>query len=369
MSSKLERAAFAFAQSIRTKFANSVNGPNAQAWATLAPAQQRIVLALVEDAVSNGYAQAYPWLLEAYEAELTARASAVVFPDAALEQATNMVNLGHAGKRDFAAFTIVRNEPFFLELWCSYYGAAFGHDNLYVLDNGTDDDSVVQAKAKFPLINVVSVPSERVADWAWCTNVVKCFQRIYLWGHRVVVFADVDEYLIPETGETLRRYCEQFLASDRDYARAKGWGVVHQVDNEPILVDQHDVLRHRDVAWRAPQYDKTLISKVPLDWAKGSHTIYVNGTKLGDDPVEHDLAMVHLRDVDVNLFFEQCIRRAKLLGPDYQTTSFHGAATIELVRKYFRTRKPLWNAGDSAYTNEQRIVPETWKQALFIRPN
>jgi len=327
MSAKLERAAFAFAQSIRTKFADSVKGPNANAWATLAPAQQRIVLALVEDAVSNGHAQAYPWLKETYEADVVARDSAVVFPDAALEQAANMVNLGHTGKRDFAAFTIVRNEPFFLELWCSYYGTAFGYDNLYVLDNGTDDDSVLRAKANFPRINVVSVPSERVADWAWCTNVVKCFQRIYLRGHRVVVFADADEYLVPETGDNLRQYCDMFLASERDYVRAKGWGVVHQVDSEPVLENTCDVLRHRLKAWRAPQYDKTLISKVPLDWAKGSHTIYVNGRKMGDAPVDEELALVHLRDVDL-------------------------------------ARRQPWHPTFTDHADQYRVVSNVWRKAL-----
>lgn len=360
MSTKLERAAFLLAQSIRTQFADSVKGQFASEWQKLSPHQQQVVLGLVEDAVNSGHAQAYPWLLSAYEADLAAQSSFISFPDAAVDWSAKMVSRSRQG---FAAFTIVRNEPFFLNLWCSYYAAAFGEDNLFVLDNSTDDGSVEAAKRKYPSVNVVSVPNDRAADWGWCTNVVKCFQRIFLRGYKVVVFSDSDEYLVPETGN-LRTYCEQFLASTRNYVRSQGWGIVHQPDAEPPLSDPRDVLKNRSHAWRAPLYDKTLISKVPLEWAKGSHTIYVGGKKVSNDLPDPELTLVHLRDVDANLILNQSLKRAQSVEPARRLASFHAAEDMEQVRTYLKTRCPPWSGGQPEYTDEHRDVPEVWKRLL-----
>lgn len=366
MSLKLEKAAVAFAQSIRTQFANNVNHKFVNEWKQLSVHQQRIVLALVEDAVVNGHAQAYPWLLQAYEADLSTQDNVVSLPDALIDQAAKLVAIAETGKLQMCAFTIVRNEPFFLHLWCSYYGREFGDNNLFILDNGTDDGSVEEIRRLFPNINIVSVPSEKIMNWVWCTNVVKCFQRILLHGYYMTVFSDSDEYLVPENGRGLKSYCEEFLASERDYVRAQGWGIVHDPDREPALVGLVNVLSSRHNAWRAKQYDKTLIAKVPLNWAKGSHTIYVNGQKLSNDPVSEDLSLLHLRDVDANVFFAHCMNYARLAGETYKSKSMHAASDIQQVKQYLRTRLAPWNTELREYTEERREISDLWRRSLQV---
>lgn len=364
MTAKLERAAYSFAQAIRGRFSDNVNVRFTEEWKTLNVQQQCLVLALVEDAVANGYRDAYPWLLSSYEADVASHSNVITFPDAIIDQAARFVELGRVGKRDFGAFTIVRDEPFFLLLWCSYYSRAFGEENLYVLDNSTSDGSVETAKRLFPRINIIDVPNDNAMNWAWCTNIVKCFQRIFLRGYNVVVFSDADEYLVPEDGHGLRTYCERFLASDDQYVRATGWGVVHQVETEPLVVTEDSILDFRTIAYRTSNYDKTLISKIPLEWAKGNHTIYIDGKKLSDDPIDLNLSLVHLRDFDSNIFFNHCQARAKIAGSAYQVASIHGASNLQQVKNYLRTLVPSWGVGTKEYSDETKNVSEVWKNAF-----
>jgi len=273
-----------------------------------------------------------------------------------------------ADKKPFAAFTIVRNEPFFLPIWCSYYVRAFGEENIYVLDNSTSDASIERVRGRWPKINIKSVPSAQANAWAWTTDVVKSFQASALKAHDVVVYADADEFLIPKFTD-LHSYCEIFRSSDRQYVRACGWGVIQNIDKEHQVDVTGPVLQDRREAWRTPRYDKTLISKIPLPWAKGLHTIYdASGHKMSDDPVDHDMSLVHLRDVDLTLLHQRSLERSKMVPylDQYGCASlYHGSTNIEHLKTYFRTRVAPWNPKTiEEFTNEVQLVPEHWRRSI-----
>lgn len=269
-------------------------------------------------------------------------------------------------KRDFAVFTIVRNEPFYLPIWCDYYARNFGEESLFILDNSTSDSSVRDAQARWPGINVGQVPSEEAMLYGWTTEVAKTFQRVCLEKFQVVIFADADEYLIPSARyANLREFCDVFLASPRPYVRAQGWAPIQQLDVEPPLERHGLLLEQRNSMWRTKRYDKTLISKVPLNWAKGIHTIYDDrGTKLIDDPVDVDLALVHTRDVDAGVFHRRCVDRSKMKsskGLNFGSTDF------ETVKAYFQTLIPWWQTfepSDPEYIGTAQPVPLHWKTLL-----
>lgn len=275
--------------------------------------------------------------------------------------------------KDYAVFTIVRNEPFFLPVWCDYYARNFGEENLYVLDNSTTDSSVNDVVKRWPKINVRPVPSDEALLYAWTTEVAKSFQRAALKAHRCVVFADADEFLVPgERYRNLRAYCDEFLASSRQYVRSQGWAVVHQIDSERAATSD-DILRDRNSMWRAPLYDKTLISKVPLNWAKGIHTIYDSrGVKLIDDPVDTNLVLFHARDVDLGVMHRRCVDRSKMKITQGQTT--HGSTNIEELKTYFRSLTKPWVPDMSWVPGHVQAAPELvgdatpvpnhWRRAL-----
>lgn len=361
--SNLEKIAYKFAQYSRSCAKQNVAEAIANGSVKIATAQWEQLASIVSASIDEAYSQVFPELLATVKSSDSIDSETFEIPDDMITYAGKFASMT---KRPFAAFTIVRNEPFFLELWCQYYGRAFGEENLYVLDNSTSDGSIDLVLKRFPRINVVSVPSTEAMRWAWCTSIVKCFQRMCFRGHEVVIFSDADEYLIPNDGRGLLDFAQRFRSSNQNYVRATGWGVVHQIDQELALTSCEGVLNERRRAWRSPAYDKTLISKIPLDWAKGSHTIKVAGQKLTDDPRDSSLALVHLRELDFKLFHKRAIDLAAL-NPDGLPLAQHGSTNIEQIKQYFRTRVPSWKTGPLDYVDEPIDVPVNWKTSIENR--
>lgn len=316
------------------------------------------LLLVINASVDEGYSKFVPQLLSLVADD---NVESVTSAASVFDVITEMT-LRNRTTNTLAAFTIVRNEPVFLDMWCSYYSKHVSEENLYVLDNNTTDDSIKNTTKRWPKIHVVNIQNRDAFDYTWMTNTVKTFQRALLRAYEAVIFSDSDEFLMPILGD-LRQYCDDFLKSERQYVRAEGWGVVHQIDSEPEI-DLNRPLSNRNSMFRAPMYDKTLISKVPLEWARGFHTIYRDGKKLNEDPVDETLCVLHVRDIDLNTFHQRCINRSKMQA--VPGGSFHGAeASIEQIKAYFRTLETSWTATPTReYLDEKRRVPESWKNQL-----
>lgn len=274
-----------------------------------------------------------------------------------------------SSKKPFAAFTIVRNEPFFLRLWCDYYSREFGAENLYILDNSTTDGSVLAEQIKRPAIHVKPVPSDQAFAWGWTTEVIKAFQRAALNAYDVVVYADADEFLLPSAQyPNLRQFCEAFRQSAKPYVRATGWGVIHQIDQEPLLTAASSApLADRNAMWRAPMYDKTLISKVPLQWAKGLHTIYdAAGKKLLEDPTHLHLGLLHLRDIDIGILHQRCIDRSRMMAFEGKVGLSHGSTELGQLQMYFRTLRAPWAPRSQEFVGAPQPIPDHWKQLMKL---
>lgn len=358
---KLERAAHKLTENIRYRIRDNLTQAAKAGQLKLDPATLTRALSLISASIDEGYVLGAQHLDDVLQLVSDSAQDVVSFPDALIDIVPRFVRM--ARNEPLAAFTIVRNEAFFLPLWCSYYGRAVGEDNLYVLDNSSDDGSIAAAKTRFPKINVVSVPSRDSQNWAWCTNVVKCFQRIALRGYQAVIFADADEFLVPTTCD-LNSYCKAFLAGSQDYVRAQGWGIIQDL-GESTLTDQTDVLADRHMAWRCQGYDKILLSKIPLNWAKGSHTIYLNSKKASNLPVDDRLALLHLRDLDMQQFWSQCQAKRKLTAQ--RSSAFQSASNFEQVMTYFRTRRPPWYPDANDYSDQSCQVLDNWRKQLRMQ--
>ena len=269
----------------------------------------------------------------------------------------------------FAIFTIVRNEPFFLKLWCDYYTHAFAEADMYVLDNGTEDNSVSDAKKMYPKINIVSVPTTWAFDHMWLLNTVHQMQTYLFKDHDCVVFAESDEFLIPgDAYADLSDYCKFFMSTTKTYARAKGYGVVHQIDTEPALdlSVKSQVLKHRNVMFDSPQYDKTLISRMPLRWGRGHHQIYIGDVKKMDkSDVEADLSLLHAQQLDINVYYDRVMDRFARLKIK---NAMHGSKDRAAVETFYRTNKIPWDNNTSVCFGEPIVIPQSWKDRLVFKP-
>ena len=255
---------------------------------------------------------------------------------------------------DFAAFTITRNESLFLRVWANYYVKQFGEQNCYILDNSTTDNSVIEILQKYPKINVISKPNEKFHDIYWLKSTVEAFQKQLLKTHKVVIFAETDEFLLPYD-LSLLEYCKKFLNSDKQFVRATGWNAIHDVDAEPAVKvkEGNSLLANRNNMWRIPPYDKTLITKIPLVYGRGFHHFYLNGNKQENYPKDENLALMHAFRVD---FEEYCKRHLPRLN-----------CTKQEIKNYFKTDVLTMAGYNKMHAIGPRTdIPSNWIEQLVF---
>lgn len=259
-------------------------------------------------------------------------------------------------KRNFAVFTIVRNEPLFLRVWLNYYASMFPHEDVYVLDNETADGSVEEAMQLYPRVNFVKVITATIPHHAMALKkAVETYQQELLERYAVVVFAESDEFLIPNEHHyvDLLDYCRQFLHTPKPFVRAVGWNIVHQIDDEPPILRTPGakLLEHRNSMWKIPIYDKTLITKVPMSYQRGFHNFYINDQRATVWPREDDLSLLHAWRIDLD---EYCNRHQARLG-----------ISKDDIEHYFRTHEQRWSGtGDPHAVGPEAQVPGYWKDLL-----
>ena len=159
-----------------------------------------------------------------------------------------------------AALTIVRDEPFFLPLWHRHYSRAFAPDDLYCLHHVTTSEQVAdpafaEALSLFRKDRVECVV-EPLFDPVWLRKVVTDrVGTLLAAGYSAVLFAEVDELLVPANG-SLATYVAGFANSGRTAVRCIGWEVHHDMTSEPSLDLSRPVLAQRGRWHRNAKYDK-----------------------------------------------------------------------------------------------------------------
>jgi len=245
----------------------------------------------------------------------------------------------------FAALTIVRDEPLYLPLWCSYYTPIFGEENCFVLDNDTVDGSVDAAKQRFPGINVEHHTQEMKHNTPWLRDLVRAKQHELLKQYQVVIFAEADEFLMAMPGgryRDLKDACEQLLHDPaREWIRADAWQCVQQRDEPGVSpVVGTSAFADRTNIQEIIDYEKVLVSKVPLNWTLGFHSRVDNaGARCHGDPIDHDLALFHAWLLDEG---EYNRRHKHRVEGQVNMHSFHQSMTQGAIRP----------------------VPEEWRRTL-----
>lgn len=194
-----------------------------------------------------------------------------------------------------AVQTIVYNEPVFLPIWLRYYSRFFAPEDIYVLDNETDDGSTDRD-------GFVRIPvSHGSVDHVWMADTLADHQRDLLDRYDVVVTTDVDEIVapVPELGGL-----DDYLALlEEEWVNCKGYEILHLPDREPPLDLSAPILDQRGFWFANGGYDKPAISTQPARWSPGLHW-----REDGERDLDPDLRMVHLHRMD----FELCRARHEL---------------------------------------------------------
>ena len=219
---------------------------------------------------------------------------------------------------DACVISTVWNETERLPRWLSHYGAAVGPENLFVVDDGSDDGSTDDIAP----VNVVRWPRGRYDNRARVERVSALAAEL-LGRYRTVVYADCDEFLVPFDGSSLADWLR------RDHpptVTAIGLDVLEVPNADAAFDPARPLLSQRRRARLNPTYCKPLVTRTAIRWRPGFHFSDA-------DVAFDDLLLLHTRYADRGLG----LRRLVQLGG------------IEVEEpEIFATH---WKAGAAAFTN------------------
>jgi len=194
-----------------------------------------------------------------------------------------------------AVFTIVHEEQYHLPIWFDYYGA---QDFIpYVLfHNETEEDYELNTRP-----DGFYLQHDEWMDHNWLLKTVQDFQSFLFNSYDIVIYTDVDELLAPRPPRTLREYIEEFRLSEDLVRTATG---IEVVQTDGVELDtKKPILAQRQYGFYSPLYNKTLISKVPLEWCAGFHQVKL--PLFAPATPDPNLGLFHLHRAD----WQACLER------------------------------------------------------------
>jgi hypothetical protein len=205
-------------------------------------------------------------------------------------------------KKKAAIFTIVKDEDYFLPIWIKYYSQYFNKEDIYILDHNTVGDSTKNLEC-----NVIRLNYDELFNHQWLCSTVKSYQKELLEKYEVVVFTEIDEILF-STEKPFNLIIEDFYNSNNEYITCLGYELIQDLKTEKPLTFGDSIAKNRKYWMHEPRYNKTLVSKIPLDWAIGFHDTNYSSNILDN------FYMAHLHFVDANNTYYRYINRIKSGG-------------------------------------------------------
>lgn len=200
---------------------------------------------------------------------------------------------GNQRKTRLAVFTVVRNEEVFLPIWLRYYASQVDAQDIYILDNDSNDGSTKNVR-----YHVIKIHNELYLDHMWLVRQVQDFTSILLeqLQYQYVLFAEADEIIVPDPvmyPQGLVQYAQHATLDD---IQCTGYNLCHNhaADLAPIDLTV-SILKQRQDWYRVSHYDKPLLTNHVLDYEPGFHRASnMSGI------VDNELYLIHLHYFDYN---------------------------------------------------------------------
>jgi Glycosyl transferase family 2 len=185
--------------------------------------------------------------------------------------------------------TMTRDEADMLPRWLDYYGRQFGTDSLFVIDDGSTDGST----DALPCTVLRLPPAPWKESWMQTrTDLVNGLSRGLLACFDVVIFSDVDEFLVPDPQRYADLPAYVNAHPDEPVLAPVAVNLVHHVTAEPALDPRRPVLAQRRFVKFVPAMCKPLVKRVAAPWMMGFHGIKASYR------IDPDLLLVHLKYYD-----------------------------------------------------------------------
>lgn len=163
-----------------------------------------------------------------------------------------------------AVFTMAFNEVVFLPLWLEHYGRQFGHENLFVIDDGSSGASTAASDG-----NVVR-KNRAVFDEDDRAMLVSLVHAALLGFYDLVIYTDADEFIVidPDNPARLATYLRASVFACR---AAIGLEVVHRTATEREIDLHHPSFEQREFVRFDRAYCKPVLATAPIRWRPGFH--------------------------------------------------------------------------------------------------
>lgn len=204
-------------------------------------------------------------------------------------------------KRKTAIFTIVKNESFFLPIWLKHYQHYFENQDIWILDHESNDGSTANLDTG---INIIPVNHNKAFDYQWMLDTVKAFQQNLLNDYECVLFTEVDElvYTLKGLDITINDF---LLDTNTNFTTCRSYEIIHSFD-EPGIAGISDIFDVRHYRCRYSNgCNKTLLSKVPLNWTIGFESIDA------DINFDYELYLAHIHRIDHETMYNRNLRASE----------------------------------------------------------
>lgn len=187
-----------------------------------------------------------------------------------------------------AVITMARDEGTMLRRWVEHYSREVGAENLVVVDDNSSDGSTDDLPCPVLRIPPLTKKSFEPARMGLLGGLSAGLLEAY----DAAIFCDVDEFIVadPKIHESLRHFVA--ARPGRQAVGVMGLNVVHDIAQEPPLVEGEPILGQRSLAKFLPLMCKPSLKWEPANWALASH-----GIKCPFE-VDPELFMFHMKFAD-----------------------------------------------------------------------
>lgn len=240
-----------------------------------------------------------------------------------------------------AACTMVWNENLFLPIWISHYGRQIGAENLYVIDNGSDDGSTEGlnlSRIRYPRSDFSDVRRVRF---------VEQFVATLLNEYDVVIYSDCDEMLVadPLHSSNLGEYFERV---DGNAYIAKGLNVYHVLTDEAPFDPSLPCFSQRQHAMFVSPMCKTLATRQPIHWNPGFHASSIV-------PAAGPLYNFHLRWIDVGYSLKRLAMTRAMSWEDKSNWHYQRQPDEDMLKMYMQNAQ-LERKTDNEFQFEKQMA-------------
>lgn len=208
-----------------------------------------------------------------------------------------------------AVLTMARDEGHMLRRWVDHYARQVGRGHLLVLDDGSVDGSTDEADCA-----VMRLPGLR-APHGFNRARLSLVSRLaagLLESYDVVVFTDVDEFLVPDPARHDDLVSYLAARPDDEVLAPVALNVLHHTGVDEPLRDDRPVLGQRTLAKLSPVMCKPSIKRKPRRWCANTHGIR------GPYRVDPELAMFHLKFADRDALRAVAEHRQELVQTEHR---------------------------------------------------